>query len=327
MVFTSPSRQISFSGLNRSGKTTVARIYAKFLASVEVLPSSTLKETSGATLAHEGPKYTQELIDEVKAQGGVLFVDEAYQLTAPYAPVSGRQALDLILTETENNIGRLVVILVGYNKEMESVFEHNPGLASRIPYTMQFSDFQDVELWQILRDCIDEKYSKKMVVAGGMDGLIMRIAIRRLARGRGIRGFGNARAVNNLLTKISERQAKRLTAEIRRRGKPRYLEFTQEDLIGPRPSVVFDRPAWAKLKKLTGLASVKASATTMIEMIQTNYEREMKELKPLDFPLNRVFLGSPGTGKTTVAKLYGQIMADLSLLSTGEGKHVPPISV
>ena len=153
-------------------------------------------ETSGAKLASEDPKAVQKRIDTiVKSGGGVLFIDEAYQLTAPHTSNLGRSVLDIILTEMENNIGKCVVIFVGYNKDMQSFFEHNQGLRSRIPYTLQFADFEDAELWKILCDKIRKKYGRKMTMEGGMDGLYVRVAIRRLAVGRGIRGFGNARSV------------------------------------------------------------------------------------------------------------------------------------
>lgn len=303
---------------------------------MKVLKSGKLHETTGAELASDGPQITKLKIQAIlESGGGVLFVDEAYQLTAPHASDRGRQALDLLLTEMENNIGRLVLIFVGYNVEMESFFEHNPGLSSRIPYTLQFTDFEDVELWGILRDYIAEKYgygddkNVRMKIEGGMDGLYMRIAIRRLARGRGIRGFGNARSVQNLLSRISDRQARRLT-KIRREEKrtPSYADyfyFTKEDLIGPDPSLaLFKSAAWKKLQTLIGLEKVKRSAENMIDIIQTNYRRELLEKSPLDFCLNRVLYGSPGTGKTTVAKLYGQILADLGLLSKGEGQYSVP---
>ncbi|KAA8895568.1 P-loop containing nucleoside triphosphate hydrolase protein [Sphaerosporella brunnea] len=311
---------IVFQGNPGTGKTTVARIYAEFLKSSGLLPSSNLFETSGAKLAYQGADFTEKLIkiDIVEKGGGVLFVDETYQLTAPHASAEGRRVLDIILTEMENNIGKLVVIFVGYNKEMESFFEHNPGLSSRIPYTLQFTDFDDVELWSILCDLIQRKYEGNMEVERGMSGLYMRVAIRRLGRGRGIRGFGNARAVQNLLAKISGRQAKRIAEERRNGGNPNYFFFTKEDLIGPPPTKAFQSKAWTALKELTGLEAVKKSAECMIDMIVTNYERELSEQKPFQFSLNRVFFGSPGTGKTTVAKLYGQILADIGLLSNGE---------
>lgn len=308
------------------GKTTVARIYAEFLQSSGILGSRHLTETSGAKLAYAGPKATHRLIQEIidEEDGGVLFVDEAYQLTAPHATYEGRQVLDIILTEMENHIGKLVVIFVGYNDEMQSFFEHNPGLSSRIPYTFQFADFEDAQLWDILRGSIEKKYSGKMVIEGGMGGLFMRIAIRRLAAGRGIRSFGNARSADNLLARIADRQAQRLTEQRKMTHKdPDSKEsffFTQEDLIGPDPSkVILNSPAWRELESLIGLTEVKASASAMVDMIITNYQRELNEQKPLNLSLNRVFFGSPGTGKTTVAKLYGQILADIGLLSKGEG--------
>ena len=304
------------------GKTTVARIFPRFLESIGAIQSSTIVETSGTELGYKGPRHVKDVINTMLEddEGGVLFVDEAYQLTAPHVSTSGRQALDIILTEMENNIGKLVVIFAGYNKDMESFFAHNPGLASRIPYTLQFSDFTDAELWKILSDLIMKKYAGKMEVEGAMDGLYMRIAIRRLARARGVRGFGNARSVENLLQRICDRQVKRLTMEEKQGKVPEYLCLTKEDVIGPNPSQAkFRSAAWAKLQELIGLDQVKQSVRVIIDSIELNYERELRELSPFSFSLNRVFTGSPGTGKTTVAKLYGQIMADLGLLSNGEG--------
>jgi hypothetical protein len=315
------------------GKTTVAHIYAKFLNAVGVLSSSKIEETSGTKLADEGPQAAQNLIHNLLAAGGgILFVDEAYQLTAPCAPTTGRQVLHILLTAMEKHSCELVVIFVGYKKEMESFFENNPGLARWIPYTMRFHDFDNAELWSILCDNINKKYRGKMEVEDGMYGLYMRVAIRRLARGRGVRGFGNARSVHNLLAQISERQAKRLAKQLRSRSALNQLSdfffLTKEDLIGPKPSTV-ESAAYAKLQELIGLESVKHTAKSMIDMIETNYLREIAEKKPLEFSLNRVFYGSPGTGKTTVAKLYGQLLADLGLLSNGEGqcsvlKHFTP---
>lgn len=259
--------------------------------------------------------------------GGVLFVDEAYQLTAPHVPNAGRQVLDIILTEIENNVGNLVVIFAGYKEELESFFAHNPGLKSRIPHTLQFADFTDQELLQTLVGRIERKYKGRMRVEDGMHGKYMRVAIRRLARSRGKKGFGNARAVENVLLKIWERQAKRLSKRKNLTDKEVFT-FTKEDILGPNPTDVRSTSsAWARLQQLTGLEEVKISINNMFEALEMNYRREMAEQAPLSFSLNRIFVGSPGTGKTTVAKLYGQILVDLGFLSNGEGAYMPIRSI
>jgi hypothetical protein len=356
-------RQITHKAM--TGKTTVARLYARFLRCIDIVKSKTYKETSGAQLVCMGPKAVKELFDVsginplqnllgtrtqqlshdddddddyandptafVRAtsslepgclkDGGVLFVDEAYQLTAPHVPNSGRQVLDIILTEIENNVGNLVVIFAGYKEELESFFGHNPGLKSRIPHTLQFTDFTDQELLQTLVGRIERKYKGRRRVEDGMHGKYMRVAIRRLACSRGKKGFGNARAVENVLLKIWERQAKRLSKRKNLTGQEVFT-FTKEDILGPNPADVrLTSSAWAKLQQLTGLEEVKKSINNMFEALEMNHRREMAELAPLSFSLNRIFVGSPGTGKTTVAKLYGQILVDLGFLSNGEGAY------
>ena len=305
-----------------TGKTTIARLYAKFLVSMGVLPGTAFIETTGSRIANDGVAGTKKHIEEIhNAGGGTLFLDEAYQLTEQQN-YGGGQVLDFLLAEIENNVGKIVVILAGYNKQMEKFFEHNPGLPSRIPYSLQFEDYTDTELHQMLRLKVEKKYAKKMQVEGGMDGLYMRIVATRLGRGRGRHGFGNARALQNVFSKISERQGERLARKRRDGATADDFFLSKEDLIGPDPSKAIVKSAsWDKLKKLIGLETVKASVGNMIDLIATNYQRELQEKSLIQVSLNRVFLGSPGTGKTSVAKLYGQILADVGLLSNGEGMH------
>ncbi|KAG5647446.1 hypothetical protein DXG03_009376 [Asterophora parasitica] len=302
-----------------TGKTTVARSYGKLLALLEALPGDTFVETTGSRLAHDGVAGAKKHIEEViKAGGGVIFVDEAYQLTSTHN-FQGGQVLDFLLAEMENNIGTIVFILAGYRKEMEKFFEHNPGLASRIPFKFQFVDYTDAELLHMLKKMIERRFEGKMQVECGIGGLYTRIAVRRLGRGRGTEGFGNARALQNMLDAVLRHQAKRLSEE-RRGGKlPNDLLLCKSDLIGPDPSKARSKSAaWAKLQSLVGLQAVKDAISNLTSLIDGNYHRELQEREPVQISLNRVFLGSPGTGKTSVAKLYGQVLADLGVISNGE---------
>ncbi|KAM0574910.1 hypothetical protein ACHAO3_007489 [Verticillium nonalfalfae] len=300
-------------------KTTVARIYAKFLTSLAIIAGSEFEETTGSKLASMGVTGCQTLIEKVLENGGgVIFIDEAYQLSSGNSP-GGRAVLDFLLAEVENLTGMIVFVLAGYTKQMETFFAHNPGFPSRFPLEMKFEDYDDKELLRILERQISKKFGGRMTVEDGLQGLFCRIVARRLGMGRGTEGFGNARAVENAFSRICMRQADRLLSERRKGLRPDDLKLSKEDLIGPQPTNALENStAWGKLQGLVGLSSVKESVQMLLDTIQANYQREMAEEPVIQFSLNRVFLGSPGTGKTTVAKIYGQILVDLGLLSSGE---------
>ncbi|UKZ95690.1 uncharacterized protein TrAFT101_010512 [Trichoderma asperellum] len=302
-----------------TGKTTVARIWGRFLTTLGAISGDCFEETTGSKLANMGVKGCEDLLEKIKDNGGgVFFIDEAYQLSSGNSP-GGKAVLDFLLAEVENLRGKVSFVLAGYSKQMESFFAHNPGFPSRFPITMNFEDYTNDELQQILKRQINRTYANRMEVEDGLDGLYVRIASRRVGRARGKEGFGNARAIENALANIKKRQATRIRREIGSGKKPNVFFFTKEDIIGPEPSLSLQNcNAWQKLNKMVGLREVKEQVKILLDSIKTNYQRELDEEPPIQFTLNRVFLGSPGTGKTTVAKLYGEILANLGLLSNGE---------
>lgn len=137
-----------------TGKTTVARLYSAFLVEIGVLPKGCgIKETSGSKLISDGVRGLTAMLTEMKEQGGgVVFVDETYQLN-PQTDQSGRQVLDFILPQAEKlqgEYGSIVWIFAGYADRMDKLYEHNPGLPSRFPQKLVFEDYTDEELLAVM---------------------------------------------------------------------------------------------------------------------------------------------------------------------------------
>lgn len=307
-----------FQGNPGTGKTTVAKLYAQFLESMGVLKSKEVVETSGVKLATNGPRDIMKIFE--RKSGGVLFVDEAYQLVASHSSLAGKQVLDVILSEMDSRPPKWVVIIAGYKEEFEPFFAHNDDLSSRIPQVLTFEDFSNAQLHSILLGFFQKRFSQLSVeIEGGLDGPFVDTVVRRISQGRGERRFGNARTVRNYFQRICQRQASRI-GQLDNPTRKDRLFFTKEDLLGPKPlDVKAKSKPWAKLNSLTGLHEVKKSVDIMFNIVDTNYQRELKGKRPHTHSLNRVFVGSPGTGKTTVAKLYGEILAELGFLSKGDG--------
>lgn len=291
-----------------TGKTTVAKLYGKFLVELGVIKSSSIIETTGAKLIDEGVAGIKSLI----SSGGMLFIDEAYQLD-PKNDKTGKQVLNYLLEVIETKIGELVVAVAGYKKDMEKLFEFNAGLSSRFPYLFKFADYNDAELISIFQGLIsNHKFQYR-------DKKYVRIAIGRLTRMRGIDGFGNARSVQNLFDKVYSRQGSRIARERNSGKNPDTFMLEREDLLGPSANEVeATSAAWKELNSMVGLEKVKQSIRNLFELVKTNAALEEQEKPVRAITLNRLFLGNPGTGKTTVAALYASILAELGLLSKGE---------
>lgn len=303
-------------GNSGTGKTTLAKLYAKFLSSLE-LADDFLVTSSGSKLVYEGINELKNAISAIEERG-VVFIDDAHILR-PDISGTGRKVLDYLVTEMDRLQGQVIFIFTGSGKEMDTFMNHNQSLQSRVPFTISFDDYQDVELLQILEKQLHDKFNGKMKVDKGTNGVYMRIVARRIGRCRGPSSFGNAREVENTLLRILFRQATRLEESRKTDKEVDDLFLTMEDIVGPPPSSALENSeAWKNLQAMVGLDSVKESLKALVHRLQINYDRELSERPVVDCPLNRIFLGNPGTGKTTVAKFYGQIMVDIGLLTDGE---------
>lgn len=309
-----------FMGSPGSGKSTVAGLYAQFLSVLGIVPSLRFEQTTGARLADGGVPECKAIIrrleyDTYLHMRGVIFIDGAHKMV----PNGVNRTFNYLMDEVQRLQGQVVFLFAGPLQQMQSFMGLSPSLRSHVPFTFRFDDFADGELHQILVQQLQSKFQGKMRVEGGVNGVFMRVLTRRIGRGRGGGCFANARDVHDTLLRVLLRQAKRLSQSRRLQEDADDMLLTQTDLIGPPPtSTLKNSTAWKELQHMTGLASVKKSIHALISRIQTNYERELTEQSLVETSLNKVFLGGPGTGKTTVAKYYAQILTELGLLSNGE---------
>ena len=143
----------------------------------------------------------------------------------------------------------------------------------------------------------------------------LEVAVRRVARGKGSYGFGNGRSLRNAFESAASK------ARARANFDPRAPELHIEDVIGPPPerkTMPELDAALTQLDAMEGLHEVKAQIYTFVQVNADNYRREKSNEKLLELKKNRLFWGNPGTGKSTVAEIYGKVLNALGLLSNGE---------
>jgi probable Rubsico expression protein CbbX len=229
-----PSLHMCFTGNPGTGKTTVAMRMAEILHRLGYcrkghVVAVTRDDLVGQYIGHTAPK-TKEVLK--RAMGGVLFIDEAYYLHRPENEKDyGQEAIEILLQVMENQRDDLVVILAGYEDRMDTFFESNPGMASRIAHHVSFPDYTQDELFEIAEKMLGEwNYHFDPAAAA---------AFREYLEVRRNRPhFANARSVRNALDRIRLRQALRLFEERGRQLTPEDLQTIHEPEV--RASRLFD---------------------------------------------------------------------------------------
>jgi len=196
-----------FRGNPGTGKTTVARILGKLFREMNVLSKGHLVEIERADLVGEYIGHTAQKTREQlkKSSGGILFIDEAYSLARGGEKDFGKEAIDTMVKAMEDQKDNLILILAGYNQEMNEFIKTNPGLKSRFPIHIDFPDYTIKELLQIADLMLDKRQYK--LTPSARDALKRIIELRT---GKGYEHSGNARLVRNLIEKAMRRQAVRL---------------------------------------------------------------------------------------------------------------------
>ena len=207
---TSLSMHMIFTGNPGTGKTTIARLVAKYLKAIGALKGGQLVEVTRADLVGRYTGHTAPLTNSVieSALGGVLFIDEAYSLYRGEQDSFGLEAIDTLVMGMEDHRDELVVILAGYTKEMETFLTANSGLASRFPNNIEFPDYTAEELLQITH--VQAKNKGYRLAESCTEPLLGYYARWQAADAR---TAGNGRLARNTLEKAIFHQSRRLVAE------------------------------------------------------------------------------------------------------------------
>jgi SpoVK/Ycf46/Vps4 family AAA+-type ATPase len=320
-----PMQHMVFLGPPGTGKTAVARIVAKIFYAFGLLDTPAVVEAHRADLVGEylgaTAIKTNELIDS--ALGGVLFIDEAYSLVNEgdgQADRFGSEAVQALLTRAEDDRDNLIIILAGYERQMENFLGSNPGLTSRFAVRVKFPGYTPAELLS-LADLAIERRSE--LLDPDARPVLWRL-FEDVGRRRITDELGNGRFVRSLLEKAGQARDVRVMAAAAEPSPADLVTLRGSDLehafaeLTTRFRGYSETPtlesALAELDALIGLEPVKRQVHEIAAQLKVARLRDAHGLASQPPARHFVFTGPPGTGKTTVARILGRIFAALGLL-------------
>jgi SpoVK/Ycf46/Vps4 family AAA+-type ATPase len=296
-----------------TGKTTLARLMAKIYHELGILPREEVVETDRSQLIGAYVGQTEENVRAIveKALGGVLFIDEAYSLKREGQTGNdyGQTAIDTLvsLMTGKEYGGKFALVLAGYPEEMRLFLHANPGLRSRFPSSNQIflPNYTNEELIMIA-----DKIARENDYILTDDAKIE--LIKRLEKERVDETFGNARTVKNL---VLDAIFKKGASVENHENMMEYtmIEKSDFEIVEPKSQV---EPGLL-LDQLIGLQSVKDEVKTLISFVKIQQLRRERGLPVVPIQLHSVFSGNPGTGKTTVAKIYAELLKECGMLKRG----------
>lgn len=310
------SYHLVFTGNPGTGKTTVARLVAQIYKELGILSKGQLVEATAKDLVAGYVGQTAIKTGEVieKALGGVLFIDEAYALLDKTGQGYGQEAIDTLLKEMEDHRGDFAVIVAGYDDLMKHFIESNPGLKSRFNKFIHFDDYTADEM----RDIFNSLCDKNAYTVTDDANEIIKQYFATICETHD-ESFANARTARNFFENVISKQASRIASK-RENTEEILSTITADDVSWCQDSKHEEETIadiLATFNELIGLDLVKEDISDLVYVVQHQQRRKAQGLKVPSLSLHLVFMGNPGTGKTTVARYVAKLYKSLGLLSKG----------
>ena len=298
-----PNIHMVFRGNPGTGKTTVAKKVAKLFSSMGIIKKNHVEEVSATDLlgmytGHTGPKIKRIL---KRAEGGILFIDQAHVL-APKRDEDSfqKQALSELSKGMEKK-NDPVIIFSGYVKEMGDFLKADAGLASKIGYDITFPDYTDEELLRIFEYMCDE--------AGyGYDNKTIDAVHSKIISMRYEENFGNARSVESIFSQSKIESLKR---------DPKGFFISEKDIIISKNAKTYE-VLKKELDELIGISDAKM--TIMEQVLSNKFSKENN--KDLPSANHMIFAGNPGTGKTTTARIFSEMLFSIGVAKSPRTKMI-----
>jgi replication-associated recombination protein RarA len=320
-----PPMHMVFTGNPGTGKTTIAKYIGEIYHSIGVLSSGHVVVTDRSKLVGEfigdAEKNTTDAINS--ASGGVLFIDEAYNLFTEKDNKKdyGMRVIETLLTYLGSDDTNMIVILAGYTGEMNRMLEANPGMKSRFPYIFQFEDYTPEQLMQIGKKVLEDEHFT-----------MTKEAERKLAKyviyeyDHKDEHFGNGRFITRLITtniipSLSQRLLNKPADQISLEEMTTIEECDIPDVKSKEYQLkdldeTILTESIEKLNQLTGLENAKKALNDYVAISRMSRQHKTMKITPQSLCWN--FIGKTGTGKSTVAEVLGKILQGLGILKRGQ---------